>query len=134
MVLLEFANGAEGLLHVSGLANVGKRGAVQRYRLDGAGGALESEIDLAGVAEVRGQRQGESALATLPIPEHIRRAAGTRDAPAHLFPQSTADYDFVEAILRDTPLAPSFYDGWKAQQVIEAAIEAAKSGTWVKLG
>lgn len=134
MVLLEFANGAEGVIHVSGLANVGKRGAVQRYRLDGSGGALESEIDLAGIGAVWGARQGESDLAVLPIPEHIQRVAGKRDAPAHLFPQSTAGYQFVEAILKDTPLTPSFYDGWKAQQVIEAAIEAAKTGKWVDVG
>ncbi|HEX5416448.1 MAG TPA: Gfo/Idh/MocA family oxidoreductase [Chloroflexota bacterium] len=134
MVLLQFENGAEGVIHVSGLANVGNRGAVQRYRLDGAGGVLESEIDLAGVAEVHGTRQGESRPSRLPIPEHIREAAGKRDAPAHLFPQSTADYQFVEAILRDLPLTPSFYDGWKAQQVIEAAFEAAKSGKWVDVG
>jgi len=134
MVLLEFVNGAQGVIHVSGLANVGNRGAVQLYRLDGAGGALESEIDLAGVAEVRGARQGETSLATLPIPEQIQRAAGTRDAPAHLFPQSTADYQFVEAILKDKPLTPSFYDGWKTQQVIEAAVESANSGKWISVG
>lgn len=130
MLLLAFANGAQGVIHVSGLANVGRRGAVQLYRLDGAAGTLESEIDLAGVAEVRGSRSGENGLSVLPIPEHLLEVAGSRQAPAHLFPQSTADYHFVETILRDIPPAPSFYDGWKAQAIIDAALESARSGSW----
>jgi predicted dehydrogenase len=131
ILLLEFADGAQGVIHVSGLANVGDRGAVQCYRLDGAAGSLESEIDLAGTAEVRGARQGERRLSVLPIPEPILRAAGRREAPAHLFPQSTADNQFVEAIVRDLPVSPSFYDGWKAQAVIDAAVASARRGTWV---
>ena len=40
---------------------------------------------------------------------------------------------FVDAILEDLPAAPSFYDGWKAQQVIDAAIESHRSGTRVSV-
>ncbi|MHB8629792.1 MAG: hypothetical protein ACYDEO_26775 [Aggregatilineales bacterium] len=38
---------------------------------------------------------------------------------------------FVDAILKNQPIVPSFYDGWKAQQVIDAALTSHDSGRWV---
>jgi predicted dehydrogenase len=40
---------------------------------------------------------------------------------------------FIDAILEDRPAAPSFYDGLKAQEVIDAAIESHERGIWVPL-
>ena len=38
---------------------------------------------------------------------------------------------FIDAILENKSTTPSFYDGYKAQQVIEAALQAHSSGNWV---
>ena len=38
---------------------------------------------------------------------------------------------FVDAILAEQPVVPSFHDGWKAQQVIDAALAAHESAQWV---
>lgn len=40
---------------------------------------------------------------------------------------------FVDCILDDRPVSPSFYDGWKTQQVIDAAIESDGLGRWIEL-
>ena len=40
---------------------------------------------------------------------------------------------FIDAIREDRPLSPSFYDGWKAQEVVEAAVESHRTGTWITL-
>jgi len=59
-------------------------------------------------------------------------------APADSFQvfasQSVGDRAFIDAIVDDLPLSPSFYDGWKAQQVIDAAIESHRKGCWVAVG
>ncbi len=41
---------------------------------------------------------------------------------------SVGDRAFIDAIVQDRPLTPSFYDGWKVQQVIEAAFAAHDEG------
>jgi predicted dehydrogenase len=43
------------------------------------------------------------------------------------------DYLFIDSILEDRPISPSFYDGLKAQEVIDAAEQAHQSGCWVSL-
>jgi predicted dehydrogenase len=45
----------------------------------------------------------------------------------------SADRLFIDSILNDTKPEPSFYDGLKAQQVMDAAMESAKSGEGVTL-
>jgi predicted dehydrogenase len=40
---------------------------------------------------------------------------------------------FVDAILDDKPLSPTFYDGLKAQAVINAGIQSHETGRWVSV-
>jgi predicted dehydrogenase len=39
----------------------------------------------------------------------------------------------VDAILNDQQIQPNFYDGYKAQQVIQAALESAKTGKSINI-
>ena len=41
--------------------------------------------------------------------------------------------DFLQAVANDTEIKPDFYDGFKCQQVLDAAIQSAKSGKWVSV-
>jgi predicted dehydrogenase len=43
---------------------------------------------------------------------------------------SVGDRAFIDAIISDITVLPSFYDGWKVQQVIEAAFAASTNGSW----
>ncbi len=40
---------------------------------------------------------------------------------------------FIDAILNDLPITPSFYDGYKTQQIIEAALESDKTGCAINI-
>ncbi len=134
-LLLEFKNGAQGTLHVSAAAHVGERGGEQAVRLYGEGGTLEADASFEGY-EVRALRDGEEHFQTLTVPDPLWEGAN-RSRP--LFDQVLAMHQsqsigcraFVDAILEGRPASPSFYDGWKAQQVIEAALESHASGRWV---
>jgi hypothetical protein len=41
---------------------------------------------------------------------------------------------FVDAILNDYLPTPNFYDGFKVQQVMDAAIKSHATGCWVDVG
>ena len=47
--------------------------------------------------------------------------------------QSVGTRLFIDAIVNDWALSPSFHDGLKAQAVIEAALEANTRECWVAL-
>ena len=53
--------------------------------------------------------------------------------PYHSISQFRGDYLFIDSILEDRSISPSFYDGPKAQEVIVAAKQAHQSGCWVSL-
>lgn len=38
---------------------------------------------------------------------------------------------FVDAIIENRAIVPSFYEGWKAQQIIDAAIVSHETKQWV---
>lgn len=46
---------------------------------------------------------------------------------------ATGSRSFVDAILTGKTVAPSFYEGWQAQRVIDAAIVLHKQGGWVEV-
>ena len=46
---------------------------------------------------------------------------------------STGGRSFVSSILARQTLAPSFYDGWQAQRLIDGALAAHERGGWVEV-
>jgi predicted dehydrogenase len=126
---IECARGAQGVIQLSSLAHVGARGIDQRITLHGESGTLEARATLSS-AEIRGAPAGEDEFRTLPIPDRLLEGVD-RENPYHLLSQFRGDYLFLDAILEDRPLSPSFYDGLKAQEVIDAAKEAYQKGSWV---
>jgi predicted dehydrogenase len=105
-----FTGGVQGTIWASrleddwGLRIGGSQGVL---RWEGADGAL------------RGRRRAEAAFSPLDVPD------GRGEA--------TMVTQFVSNIRHDTDLPPTFYDGMKAQQVIDAALRSAKEGRWVSL-
>jgi len=88
--------------------------------------------------EVRGVRQTEEQFRVLPIPDELR---GHVDPSAPFFSQIFQAFStesigtrlFIDAIVENRPLSPSFYDGWKTQEVLEAAVESHRTGRWITL-
>jgi predicted dehydrogenase len=45
--------------------------------------------------------------------------------------QSVGNRLFIDAILENQPMDSTFYHGWKAQQVIDAAIASHEQSSWI---
>jgi predicted dehydrogenase len=132
---IEFENGAQGAIHMSGMAQIGGRVQEQHIALHGEAGALVSEFQLAGWRmEITGVRAAEKEFQQISLPDRLWGDAPRDDVLALYQRQSVADRLFVDAILADRPIEPSFLDGLKAQEVIAAAITSHQTGSWVALG
>ena len=137
MLNLQFANGAQGTIHLSAVAHVGDRGQEQHVVLYGESGTLEADLSFLGT-EIRGLRHGEEQFEVLPVPDRIwgdvDKTAFFWDQLVEVFTRHpVGDRLFIDAILEDRPVTPSFYDGLRAQEVIDAAIASHESGRWVEL-
>jgi predicted dehydrogenase len=135
MLILQFKNGAQGTIQVSAVAHVGDRGQEQHIVLHGQDGTLEMDYTRRG-AEVRGARHDYEQFETLTVPD---RLWGDVDRTSSFSSQNIESFQkesvggrlFIDAIYKDQPVAPSFYDGLRAQEVIDAAIESHRSGSWI---
>lgn len=125
VLALDFANGAHGSLAVTSAAQVGQRMFDQTIALHGEDGVLEARFN--GVDfRVMGARRDDRELQTLPTPDNLLEGI---ERPLDVFTrQSAAGRRFVDAILHDDDPEPSFYDGWKTRQVLDAALESAAAG------
>ena len=141
LLTVAFANGAQGVIHTSALVELAERGMEQQIVLHGDAGTLEVDLHLEGPssgATIRGARRGDPSFRTLPIPTELWGGVdSTTPFMTHCFElfatQSVGPRLFVDSILANQPVSPSFYDGMRAQQVIDAAIESHQSGRWVAL-
>jgi predicted dehydrogenase len=137
LLTVEFQNGAHGIIQVSAVANVGEQVQQQRFELHGTAGMLQVDMSfVSGV--VRSFRQGEAVAQELVVPEGLwgdvdRGADYLRQLLAPFRSQSVGTRLFIDAILDDLPITPNFYDGWKAQQVIEAAMVSHREQRWVTI-
>jgi len=132
LLAVEFANGAQGTIQVSAVAHVGDRGQEQQVILHGEEGTLEIDLNFTS-AEIRGARYDEERIGTLPVPDGLWGDADRSDLFALLFANSAATQQFIDAIAEDRIVAPTFYDGWKVQEVIDAALESHQIGCWVSI-
>jgi predicted dehydrogenase len=128
---IEFENGAHGSMQVSSLACLGSRGMDQRITLHGESGTLEAKASFSS-AEIRGVQDGEKDFHILAVPDRLIKGIDEKN-PYQIQSQFTGVHFFISSILEDKPITPSFYDGLKAQQVIDAAKESNKKSEWVSL-
>ncbi len=137
VLVVEFANGAQGTIRVSAAAHLGDRGQEQRVRLYGESGTLETDLELGRMwGEARGARATDGHIEALPIPDRFMGdpAYWHNPALAVLRLGGAVDLQFVDAIVSDRPMSPSFLDGLKTQEVIDAAIRSHESGMWEVVG
>lgn len=138
-VLLEYESGVQVTCDLSTAAWTGDLPAVIRLAAHGAGGALELSLPVyAGTPALSGSTLAGVPVKPLEVPDELWGAAEASLPPAERFAEllrreAVGDRLFIDAILSGKPAAPSFYDGWKAQVVIDAAIEAARARRWVEI-
>lgn len=133
-VLLDFANGAHAVVHVGtpNISGPGLQHTGQTVVLSGAAGTLETRGDpwtgpLPPVSEILGLRRGADTAERLVVAE-----AGGADSDAGFAvfrTQSVGPRLFIDAILDDRPIEPSFHDGHQVQRIVEAAMDSHQTGT-----
>lgn len=132
MLLLRFANGTQGILQCSAIAHVAEHEIVQQVQLHGELGTLAMHYSST-ETEVIGTRHDEARLRRLPIPDAYWGDA-RRGQPLDVFrSEPVGDRLFIEAIVEDRPIVPSFEDGAKVQAIIEAALESDRLGRAVEV-
>jgi len=138
--LAEFANGCEGVFHISWTAP-GDR--VMRHELAGRDGVLSlslyHDIWRNGLA---GCRAGESQQQPLPPPDDIQPAIPRdlstdeqREAALQAFRFRSASLvrAFIDCLAHNTPPEPDFAAGHETQRVMDAVLRSADERRWVEM-
>lgn len=138
LLMLKYQDGSQGVIQVSAVAHTGDRGLECQVVLYGEGGTLEVDLHLDGGYVIRGTRSAEKQINRLTIPDEIMQGVDQDSSLDVQFnriylEQAVGSRLFIDAILNDQPLSPSFYDGLQAQAVIEAALEADRRECWVSV-
>ncbi|MDQ3005421.1 MAG: Gfo/Idh/MocA family oxidoreductase [Chloroflexota bacterium] len=131
--LLEFESGAHSTIHVSTVNRVSNEliRSGQFISLHGQDGTLESRAGLWSsnpISEIEGLKRGTEKAETLQVPDSYFGSDGRENLFGFNDKPILGPRLFVDAILNDQSLQPNFYDGYKAQQVIQAALESDKTG------
>lgn len=124
-LLLGFDSGAQATVQVSAVAYTGNQDMDILVRLYGDEGTLEVDFSYGGPKVggiVRGARHEEKSFRTFSEPDALW--GDSHDDPLSLFyKEPIGPRVFVDAILEDRPATPNFYDGLKAQEVIDVALQ-----------
>jgi predicted dehydrogenase len=136
MVMLHFASGAFGVVHVSAVAHTAEQWGDWHVLLNGQDGSLELSRAPDGRLVLYGARRSEAKSRPLALPEHVLAGLPPEQAYSPKLQdvftrQPVGCRLFIDAILEDQPISPTFYDGLKAQEVIAAALESSRRGCWV---
>ena len=121
-VLLRFANGALGTIHVT--ATVGFEGD-EEITLSGSSGTLRIRED-----RLYGAQVGETALAEIVTPD--RQSDGLPEFSHYLArPTALSQRSWVRAIRLGEPIVTSFADGVKVQELLDAVARSSQQGRWI---
>ena len=137
-IIAEFADGqATGALESSKVATGRGEGArSQDYcEVNGSEGSLVFQLERP--LELQMAKRGEAGLQTMPVPKEFLKWPGSPRDPQTGDPLITFRYDqdveFIHAVLEERPCVPSFFDGAKAQAVMDAAVLSAEQKRWVEV-
>ena len=135
-VLTEFANGAHGSIHASVVAYLADRFMQQQVKIYGEAGTLEIDIPYEGAEAgevIRAARNDDQQFQTLEVPASYWGDVSRSDPSEVFTKQSMGCRAFIDAILENQLVTPNFYDGYKAQQVIEAAMDSHRLAKWISV-
>lgn len=139
LLIMEFANGSQGMIHTSSVAYTGERGLEQHIILYGEKGTIEADLCFANFGGAGAQMAVRAASAPdghfeeLAIPDHIWGNV-PRDQNTEVFNLMPAgDRYFIDCIVQNRPVTPSLWDGVAVQEVMDAAITSQRTGQWVNV-
>lgn len=129
MLTLEFSSGALGMIHCTALCYEDTPfGQTHHMEFHGSDGTLYSFTDWDKIQQVKGARVGEGMVRELPIPDHIWGNA-RRDTVHNTYRDMFRSEDFmirgfINGILNDVELTPSFKQGAQIQRLLSAALRS----------
>jgi predicted dehydrogenase len=135
-LLIKFVNGASGAIQTSVVAYLANRFFQQHIRLYGEAGTLELDMIYGGPEAgvvIRGARSQDEQFQILNVPDSFWGDADPSDSFSVFTTNSVGTRFFIDAIIEDRPVEPNFYDGFKAQQVIDAALKSYVKGSVVNI-
>lgn len=134
VLALEFVNGGHATLNISAVDHMANLGHEQNIILYGEDGTLDAKTHFQmNQWSLQGARKGEDRFQAFSVPDELW-GDSDRNNPLDIYTKlSIGDRLFIDSILEDKPIQPSFYDGFKAQEVIDAALKSHETGQWVTL-
>jgi predicted dehydrogenase len=126
LLLVEFANGAHGVIQTSEVVCLADRGPRLEIKLYGEAGSLELDFPWGERPTLRGTRSQETHFQAIALPESYLAGTDPADPWSIFMAQPVGARQFIDAILAGQPVSPNFWDGYKNQLVIDAAIESHK--------
>jgi predicted dehydrogenase len=131
-LIINFADGAHGVIQLNQRVHMGERGRDYRAELNGEAGRVEVDwwwgSNGNGQVVMRGVRRGETAFQNLQIPEEILQGVDPGDIMGVFYKHLVGPRLFVDAIRRDYQPEPGFDVGVKVQKVLNAALESHQTG------
>ncbi len=135
-ILARFRGGATGVLESSKLAAGRSESWRSQDYVEVNGSAGSAVFFTERWNELQLGRPGGSGLERAAVPEEFWKPPGSARDPRVGDPLVTFRYDqafeFVQAIRENRPCQPSFLDGWRAQAVMDAALQSVRTGQWVE--
>lgn len=138
-LILHFANGAQGVVHYSSLAYETTSAFKQQHFYDfhGSKGTLYHLNNWFDVQQTIGGQEGEP-LRSLTPPDDIW---GNANIPGDVHASYKAVFrqdrlmvgEWIDAILNDSDITPSFADGLAVQRIIETAVQSSNEGRRIKI-
>ncbi len=138
IIVVEFEAGGQGVLQVSAVAyEETPYGQIHEMDFHGSSGTIHAVTDWITTQRVSGARVGEGPSKELVIPEAIwgntRRETVVDTYKATFREEDFMTRGFISAIASGTATGPTFYDGMKVQQALDATLLSAKEGRRVLL-
>ena len=136
-VLSSFRSGATGVLESSKLASGRNESwrSLDSVEINGSERSFSFRTGLWDRLETG--KAGGSGMETIMVPEEFWKLPGSPRDSRQGDPLVTFRYDqiweFVSAIIEERSCKPDLFDGWKAQVVMDAALESARRKLWVDL-
>jgi len=137
-LLIEFRYGGQGTIELSAVARPHDPALEQAVVLHGEAGSLTASFGLFTAPPRMELAGGDNGFQALAIPadylQGIDPAQPVGPQMGALFSQpGIGSRSFVDAILSGQSVAPSFYEGWQAQRVIDAALVSHEQRGWVEV-
>ncbi len=134
-LLVEFESGIQGVLHISWVA---QKGRSQTLSVCGSESTLMLDSNVDGwEIDLVGSRSGDQTLTPMEVPAQLLEGIDPSSHEAG-FKSFVANYPsmsrkFIDVILNDEAPSPSFEDGMRTQEVMEAAMISHAERRWVDL-